>query len=231
MRRVGDELRVPAEHLLPPADVLVGEVRIGAEVEPVQEMRADVGILGVHGGDHQRVARILARDTFPLNDHATARHAVQKRGEHPLIQQIDVVHVQDVPVCLGQHALLHHRTALAHGRLRVHAAEEHLLGDVQRDVHHALPDQSARGPRQDGLGGSRAPADQHRAYGRIDRRAEDRPLGVVHPVHGGEREAQISCRHLSSSSWSKASSSNGRLLMRWERTRFATARMSSLVTD
>ena len=134
---VGVVRHPPAHHL----DALRGVARRGhldGQPEPVEQLGAELALLGVHGADEHEAGGVLDRDAVALDGRAAHGGGVEEQVDEVVVEQVDLVDVQDPAVGAGQQAGLVVRLALRQRPLEVQRAEHPVLGgaDGQLDEPH-----------------------------------------------------------------------------------------------
>ena len=115
--RVGVVRHPPAHHLDPQRRV-ARRGHLDGQPEPVEQLRAQLALLGVHRADEHEAGRVLDRDAVALDGRAAHRGGVEQQVDEVVVQQVDLVDVEDPAVRLGQQAGLVLRLALATARAR-----------------------------------------------------------------------------------------------------------------
>ena len=98
-----------------------------AQPEPVQQLRAQLPLLGVHGADEQEAGRVPQRDPFPLHAGAAGGRGVEQHVHDVVGQQVDLVDVEDAAVGQRQQA---RRERLGGARPGQHPGDVEAAGDV-----------------------------------------------------------------------------------------------------
>ena len=146
--RVG-VVRHPAAHHLDPQRRVARRGHLDGEAEPVEQLRPELALLGVHGADQHEPGGVLDRDAVALDGRAAHRGGVEQQVDEVVVQQVDLVDVQDPAVGAGEQAGLVLRLALRQRALEVQRAEHAVLGGADGQL-----DQADR----PGLGRARPPA-------------------------------------------------------------------------
>jgi hypothetical protein len=183
----------------PPHDLhpLVGLPRGGdldGEPEPVEQLRSQLALFGVHGPDEQEARRVPHGHALAFDVRGAHRGGVQEEVDQVVVEQVDLVHVQDPAVRVGEQARLERLHALRERPLDVEGAHQPVLGGADGEFDHAGrarrtgPDLvrpvRARGVGSGRRAGEAAPGDdvdlrQQRRQG-ADRRRLGRPLLTAH---------------------------------------------------
>ena len=138
VRVSGPEGDVPLRDL----DPLVGlpdALHVHTEPEAVQQLRPQLPLLRVHGPHQDEARRVHHRHPLPLHHVDPHRRRVQQHVHDVVVQQVHLVHVEDVPVGLRQHPRLEALGALLQRRLQVDGAHHPVLRGVDRQLHHPHP--------------------------------------------------------------------------------------------
>ena len=72
------------------------------EAEPVQQLGAELALLGVHGADQHQLRGVADRDAFALDGRPAGGGGVQQQIDQMIMEQIDFVDVEDAAVRGGQ---------------------------------------------------------------------------------------------------------------------------------
>ena len=171
----------------PAADDLGADRRVGgradvdAKGEAVQELRAQIALLDVHGPDEDEAGVVLGRDRLALDARDRGRGGVEQRVDEVVGQQVDLVDVEDPLVGAGQQPGLEGLLA-GQGARQVQGAHEPVQGGAERQL-----DQRGGALGDGGIGGHLAAGralaggeGERLALGREDRREQRREA-----AHGG----------------------------------------------
>ena len=77
-------------------------VRAQGHGDAVEEVIAQLSLVGVECGDEQRHAGVGQRDPLTLDDDLALGHDAEEDVGGLLVEEVDVVDVQYAPVCLGE---------------------------------------------------------------------------------------------------------------------------------
>ncbi len=192
--RVGFVRHPRADHLGAHVD-LPGGADVDGQAEPVEQLRAQLALFGVHRADQHETGLVGMRYAVALDVHAAHRGGVEQNVHQVVVQQVHLVDVEHAAVGAGQQT----------GREGVLTDREHLL-QVQRPDHPVLggadgqfdqarvadglqhPGQTAHRGR---LGGALLAADQHAADLRADRAQDQRQPQLVMADDRGERKGGV----------------------------------------
>ena len=151
-----------------------------AEAEAVEQLRAELTLLGVHGA-HEQEARVLHdADPIALDGHLTRGGSVQQGVDEVVAQQVDLVDVEHAAVGAAEQAGLD--TVIAgQGGAQVEGPDQPVQRRTERQLHQ----------RGRGVGSGRPP--EHgcqRAHGRRLRGAPFTPHEHApdHRVHGAHEQ-------------------------------------------
>ena len=140
----------------PALDHLDAQLRVArrgdldGEAEPVEQLRPQLALLGVHRADEHELGGVLDRDAVALDRRQSHRGGVEQQVDEVVVQQVDLVDVEDAAVRAGQQAGLVRGDALAERLLQVQGAEHAVLGGADRQLDEA--DRPALGRRVGGEG-------------------------------------------------------------------------------
>ena len=133
---VGLEGDAAADHLGPQ----VGVARRGhldGEAEAVEQLRAELALLGVHGADQHEAGGVAHRDAVALDGDPAHRGGVEELVHHVVVQQVDLVHVEQAAVRPREQAGLELGDALAQRPLQVQRSGDPVLGRSDGQFHQA----------------------------------------------------------------------------------------------
>jgi hypothetical protein len=114
---------------------------IDAEPEAVQQLGAQLALLGVHRADEDEARGVGKGNAFALDDVDTHRGSVEEDVDEVVVEEVDLVDVEDVAVRLREDAWLEALGAGAQGGFDVDSADHAVLGRVDGeldDAHAAL---------------------------------------------------------------------------------------------
>ncbi len=125
-------------HDLDPLPRVAHRLQPDAEREPIQDLRAEVPLLRIHRADQNEFRRVRDRQPFPLDRAPVAGGRVQDVVDQMIGQEIDLIHVEDVPVGRAEDAHLHLALARMEQGLDVDAADQTVFRAAQREIddHH-----------------------------------------------------------------------------------------------
>ena len=147
---VGLERDAAAHHLGPQFGV-ARRGHLHGETETVQQLRAELALLGIHGADQHETGGVLDRQAIALDGDAAHRGGVEELVHHVVVEQIDLVHVEDPAVGASEQAGLEHGHAVGQRALQVQRPGDPVLGHPDRKL-----DQADRPPLGGSVGGDAA---------------------------------------------------------------------------
>ncbi|MCY1493360.1 hypothetical protein D9M68_271960 [compost metagenome] len=157
------------------------------QAEAVEQLRAQLALLRVHGADQGDARRMLVGDAVALDAVHAAGADVEQQVDQTVGEQVDLVDVQHAAVGARQQAGLEGDGAALQRGLQVQRAEQLLLAGAQRQVDEAaVRQQLGQSPGAGRLGGAARPLDQHAADLRVDGGEQQRQLQLRLAVQGGE---------------------------------------------
>ncbi len=114
---------------------------VDAKAETVEQLRAELTLLRIHGADEDEPRRVRERHPLPLDDIDPHGGGIQEHVHDVVVEEVDLVDVEDVAVRLGQHAGLELARPRSQGCLDVDRAHHPVLRGVDGqldDPHTAL---------------------------------------------------------------------------------------------
>ena len=219
-RGVGFEGEPAADHLGPFGRILAGGDLHG-QPEPVQQLRAELAFLRVHGADQQETRGVPDRDALALHVVHAQRGRVEQQVDQVIVEQVDLVHVKHAAVRRGQQPGLEGGQPVLGGSDRELGQRDRArfrgnvivgprgtpgvgcggIAGVRAAADHRHRRQQRGQPADHGrLRGALLAADQDPADGRGHRVEQQRQLQVRHPDDAGERIGIVSRRHRASPS-------------------------------
>ena len=141
-KRVGERVgiglvREPPAYDLDPRRRVARRSDLDGQAEPVEQLGAELALLGVHRADQDEAGGVLDRDAVTLDGRAAHRGGVEQQVDEVVVQQVDLVDVEDAAVGAGQQAGLVLRDALGQRLLEVQRAEHAVLGRADRQLDEA----------------------------------------------------------------------------------------------
>ena len=173
-RRVALE-RQPAAHDLRALRRVLRGAHLDAEPEAIEQLRAQLALLGVHRADEQEARRVHGRHRLALDAREPGRGGVEQRVDEVVGQEVDLVDVEDPAVRAGEQPGFEGLLA-GERAAEVERADE----PVERRAERQLDERRrARGGRRvvRDLAAGRALARRERErlrHGRLDRRQQRR---------------------------------------------------------
>ncbi len=140
--RVVLERQPPAHDLDPGAD-LARRAHVDREPEPVEQLRAQLPLLGVHRADQQEPRRVRDGDPVALDVRPAHRRGVEQQVDEVVVQEVDLVDVEHAAVRVGEQPRLVGPHPLRERPLQVERPDQPVL----RGSHGQLDE-----PRGAGLG-------------------------------------------------------------------------------
>ena len=132
--RVGVE-REPAAHHLHPALGVTRRSDLDGEPEPVEQLRPQLALLGVHGADQHEAGGVPDRDAVALDGGAAHSGGVQQQVDQMVVQQVHLVDVEDAAVRAGEQARFEGDFPRRQGTLQVDRTEHAVLGRADGQLH------------------------------------------------------------------------------------------------
>jgi hypothetical protein len=77
-------------------------VHVDGETEPVQQLRAQFALFGIHRADQYEPGLVGVGDAVAFDMHPSHRSGVEQHVDQMIVQQIDLVDVKHATVCTGQ---------------------------------------------------------------------------------------------------------------------------------
>ena len=133
---------------------------LDGEPEAVEQLRAQLALLGVHRADQQEPGRVAYRDALAFDVAGAERGRVEQQVDEVVVQQVDLVDVEHAAVGGREQTRLEGLHALGQRPLDVERADEPVLGGTDRQLDQ--PGRSLSGGRAGSAGrrgrpGRRAP--------------------------------------------------------------------------
>ncbi len=133
---VGLVRQAPA-HDLGPLDRVAGGRHLDGEAEAVEQLRAQLALLGVHRPDEQEARGVHDRDALALDVGPAEGGGVEQQVDQVVVQQVDLVDVEHAAVGCGQQPGLVRRDAGRERALQVQRPDEAVLGGADRQLDEA----------------------------------------------------------------------------------------------
>src|SRR5712692_5017512 len=112
---------------------------VDTQSEAVEQLRAKLTLLGVHRADQDETRGMRERHPLPLDHVHAHRSGVQQHIHDVVVEQVDLVDIEDVPVRLSEDAWFETPRPRAQGRFDVDGAHDAVLGRVDWQLDHAHP--------------------------------------------------------------------------------------------
>ena len=77
-------------------------VHVDGEPEPVQQLRTQLTLFGVHGADQHEPGFVAVRNAVAFDVHPAHRRGVEQHVDKVVVQQVDLIDVQHAAVRAGQ---------------------------------------------------------------------------------------------------------------------------------
>ena len=140
-----------------------------AQAQAVQQLRAQLAFLGVHGAHQHEARRVAVRDAVALDHVDAAGGGIQQHIDQGIGQQVDLVHIEHAAMGARQQAGREFERMAGHGLAQVQRAGQMLQRGAQRQRDEGRGiDELGQRPRGRGLGRAARPLDQHAAQLRVD---------------------------------------------------------------
>ncbi len=131
---------------------------LDGEAEAVEELGAELALLGVHGADEHEAGGVGDRDAVALDGGAAHRGGVEQQVDEVVVEEVDLVDVEEAAVRAGEEAGLVLGDAVGQHLGQVQRAEHAVLGGADGELDEAY------GPGL-GLGVERPSVVRRRAVG------------------------------------------------------------------
>ncbi len=108
---------------------------VHGEAEPVEQLRAELALLGVHRADQHEPRRVGDRHALPFHRDPAHRGGVQQ-GVHQVVgQQVHFVHIEQSAVRGGEQPRLEIGAAVAQRAFQIQGTDHAILGRADRHLH------------------------------------------------------------------------------------------------
>jgi hypothetical protein len=162
------------------------------QAKAVQQLRAQLAFFGVHRANQRNARGMLVRDAIALDAVGAAGADIEQQVHQAIGQQVDLVHIQNALVRLGQQAGAELHGRRLQGGLQIQRALQLFFSGSQRQVHKmAARQQLGQRPGAGGFGSAARAFDQYAAQLRIDRQQQQGLLQRGLALNGAERKMQI----------------------------------------
>ena len=180
---IGLERHPLPDHLHAHVDIARG-VHVDGQPEPVQQLRAQFALFGIHGADEHETRVVAVRYPVALDVHPPHRGGVEQHVDQVVVQQIDLVDIEHAAVRAGQQTRRECVLAVAQHLLQVQRTDDAVLGRADRQLDECGAVHRGQHLREAPHGGrlrrALLPADQHAADLRPHRAQQQRePQAVV----------------------------------------------------
>ena len=109
-------------------------LHVDGEPEPVQQLRTQLTLFGVHGADQHETGLVAVRDAVALDVHPAHRRGVEQHVDKVVVQQVDLVDVQHAAVRARQQARRERVLTVAQHPLQIQRADHPVLGGADRQL-------------------------------------------------------------------------------------------------
>lgn len=138
----GEARRIVVVRETPPHDLdpLIGLAGCGdldGQPEPVEQLRPQFALFGVHRPDEKEARGMPHGDAFALHVRSTHGGRVQQQVHEVVVEQIDLVDVQNPAMGVGEQPRFKGLHALGERPLDVERPDEPVLGRTDRKLHHS----------------------------------------------------------------------------------------------
>ncbi len=110
---------------------------VDAESEAVEELGAELSLLGIHGPDQDESGRMDHRHALALDDVDAHRGRIEENVHQVIVEEVDLVDVEDVAVGVSEDPRLEAALPLLDGALDVEGADDAVLGSVDGQLDHS----------------------------------------------------------------------------------------------
>ena len=101
---------------------------VDGEPEPVQQLRTQLALFGVHRADQDEPGLVAVRDAVAFDVHPAHRGGVEQHVDEVVVQQVDLVDVQHAAVRARQQTRREGVLAVAQHALQIQRADHPVLG-------------------------------------------------------------------------------------------------------
>ena len=140
-------------------------MHIDRQPEPVQQLRTQFALFGIHGADQHEAGLVAVRYAVTLDMHPAHRRGVEQHVDEVVMQKVDLVDVEHPAVGTGQQSRREGVFPVAQDLLQVQRSDHAVLGgaDRQFDQRRTIDRAQHRGKAAHGgrLRGALLAADQH----------------------------------------------------------------------
>lgn len=132
--RIGVVVETPPDDLSPDGRVGLA-VHVDAQSEPVQQLRTQCPLLGVHGSHQHESARQGGRQSLTLHPHGPGA-GVDDEIDEVVVEEVDLVDVEHPSVDLAKQTRLEDGASRHQGGFQVQPADKTILGGSQSQGAH-----------------------------------------------------------------------------------------------
>jgi hypothetical protein len=182
-------------------------VRLHRQAKAIEQLRAQLAFLGIHGADQHEARRVHVGNTVPLDHVLAGGRGVEQQVHERVGQQVHLVHVEDAVVGPSEQARRELHLPLPQRFAQIERAGDALLRRAERQLDETARQELGERARQRRLGDAAWTAHEHAADGRVDRAQQQRELQALLSEHRapGEHGHQPTPSSRSSRSSSSAS--------------------------
>ena len=109
---------------------------VDAEAEAIEELGAELPLLGIHGPDQDESGGMDHRHALALDDVDAHRGRIEENVHQVIVEEVDLVDVEDVAVGVSEDTRLEAALPLLDGALDVESAHDPVLGRVDGELDH-----------------------------------------------------------------------------------------------
>lgn len=95
-------VREPPPHHLDPLVGLARRRDLDGQPEPVEQLRPQLALFGIHRPDEQEPCGMPYGDAFALHVRGAHGRRIQQQVHQVVVEQVDLVDVQDSAMCIGE---------------------------------------------------------------------------------------------------------------------------------
>ena len=127
----------------PPTDDLDAGLRCGLprnrnrERKAVKQLRTNVPLLGIHRPDEHEARGMRIGNPLALDGIHAHRRRVEENVHNVILEQIDLIHIEDIAVRRRQNPRLELLAPVLNRRLHIERTDHAILGRTDGQLHHA----------------------------------------------------------------------------------------------
>ena len=126
----------PTDHIRTLRWVTAG-LHLDGQAEAVEQLRAKLALLRVHGADQDDAGRVGHRHPVALDGVAAHGSGVEEQVDEMVVQEVDLVDIEQTTVRLGEQPRLESRFTVTEGLAEVEGADDAILGGTHREFDQA----------------------------------------------------------------------------------------------